>query len=233
MNVRSLRDRGIHAFADYLRELRKVGETPVPRNLLTGEQSSEALSRAAPIRNVEFADAMAAARYLNDVLASLSEDDLQSSGVWTWLALFYFDQLCPANQNGLRKPKADERYILSQDGRKRYRHLLEGPYRMVRMHGDRARVMLRHPVHIHSDLSEQLSSRQEIATNAALIEAADILYYDVDADRPKRGVTDRDRGGTVRRLVAVSQQFDRTYDIYSLSGEELVGLLPEEFQRWL
>src|SRR5690606_37507068 len=130
---------------------------------------SAALSARVMVDDITLADSLEAAEYLIDRLGPLSESELQESGVWTWLALFYFGQLCPVGRSGIRTPKADERYILSEDRRKRYRHLLEGHYRSVRMHGRRARVMLRHPLHVHSDMSEQLTSRQEIATNTALI----------------------------------------------------------------
>jgi hypothetical protein len=36
----------------------------------------------------------------------------------------------------------------------------------------------------------------------------------------------------VRRLVAVIQQFDLTYDLYAMTADQILTLLPPEFDRW-
>ena len=39
--------------------------------------------------------------------------------------------------------------------------------------------------------------------------------------------------GSLYRFVGVIQQLDVTYDLYSMSGTEIVSLLPAEFHHWL
>jgi len=36
----------------------------------------------------------------------------------------------------------------------------------------------------------------------------------------------------LRRFVDVLQQLDVNYDLYSMSAEAIVGLLPDEFDKW-
>jgi hypothetical protein len=38
--------------------------------------------------------------------------------------------------------------------------------------------------------------------------------------------------GTLLRFINIIQQLDLTYDLYSLGGEEILALLPPEFDKW-
>ncbi|MFO7599969.1 MAG: hypothetical protein R6X27_09205 [Candidatus Desulfacyla sp.] len=38
--------------------------------------------------------------------------------------------------------------------------------------------------------------------------------------------------GTLYRFIDVVQQLDLTYDLYSMTGEQILQLLPNEFDRW-
>jgi hypothetical protein len=38
--------------------------------------------------------------------------------------------------------------------------------------------------------------------------------------------------GSLYRFVDVIQQLDVTYDLYSISGPEIISLLPGEFNHW-
>ena len=84
-------------------------------------------------------------------------------------------------------------------------------------------------------LQQQLASRMQVVSNHSLVEVVDRLYYDSAPNgtgRPKRGALTRTRPGNLRRLVAVIQQFDLTYDLYAMSPDEILDLLPDEFTRW-
>jgi hypothetical protein len=128
------------------------------------------------------------------------------------------------------------RHVLSTSAQKYYRHLLAGPYRLLQLHGKHARVFLHGEVPVHGDFSEQLTSRMQFISNHSLIEVIDQLYYDPESNgegRPKKGALTRTRPGNLRRFVAVMQQFELTYDMYSMTSGQIVELLPEEFHKWL
>ena len=160
----------------------------------------------------------------------MSSDD---TGIWSWLALFYFDQLSPLDGEGQRRPREDYHYIPSTDsGWHRDRHLLAGPYKLFAMHRERARLLLHPPVHQHGAFVYQLGARRDLVTNKGLIEAIDLLYWDVRRKAPKRGATTETRPGNLRRLITVVQQLDFNWDLYGMRAEEILRLLPSEFDGW-
>ncbi|HVT02104.1 MAG TPA: hypothetical protein VHL58_01875, partial [Thermoanaerobaculia bacterium] len=65
-----------------------------------------------------------------------------------------------------------------------------------------------------------------------LIEAVHLLYWDEARKRPKRGATTSSRAGNLRRLITVLQQLDFNYDLYGMRADEILALLPREFDTW-
>ena len=82
---------------------------------------------------------------------------------------------------------------------------------------------------------EQVASRQEYISCHPVLETLDRLYYVEEGGlgRIKRGATDRTRDGSLRRFVAFLQQIDATYNLYGLTCEKILDLLPPEFDDWL
>ncbi len=234
--VRKLTKSGIASFTEYLKRLANGDAVDPPVHLLTDPESSEALLGSAEVEAVTLETKLAAANYLQRQLATLDRAEVDNNvGLWTWLSLFYFDQVCPALTRGKREPGEIARYILSHHAQKYYRHLLAGPLRLLQIHEEYARVFLYGPLPKHGDFSEQLASRAQIISNRSLIAAVYQLYFDPASDgegRPKRGALTRTRAGNVRRLVTVIQQFDLTYDMYAMTKQQILNLLPGEFDSW-
>jgi hypothetical protein len=179
---------------------------------------------------------MEAAAYLDPILGSCGVADVEHDcGLWAWLALFYFDALCPVRRNNRREPGQIARWIPEVNNYLRYyRHLLAGPYRIYRAHRDdpqRARALLCGPVSNPGEVVEQFASRQELVTNPTVVECLARLYYDPAAGRLRRG-SGGSTEGSARRLADVLGQFDVTWDLRALGVERLVCLLPGEFDRF-
>jgi len=235
--VRQFTDVGIQRFSEFLMSLRAETPIPLPLELLTDETCTAEIAGDASLERKQFATKYEAGAYLVEQLRGLPRVEVdENSGLWNWLTLYYFDQVCPADQNGVRHPRQDALYLMptgTRDYRRRYRHLLASAYDLVRRHGDNAGVLLSGSISVHSDIEEQLVSRLEIVQNDGLIGAAKRLYFDEGSTKLKRGVTNRMRPGTVRRLVAISQQLDLTYDLLGMNDDEIIALLPAEFRPWL
>lgn len=232
---RKLNDEGIRLFAEYLAD-GAIGATPV--HLLTDPSTSDTLPAAAYPAQKEFSDRFEFGVYLNELLKGL--DPVQISrdrGLWTALALYWFDNICPPGKNGERKVDREYRYILSGHYNTYYRHLVRSPWQCVRDHGENARFMLirprdvDHPLAIHGEILEQIGGRQRLFGSKAIVRAANAMYLDAKTGRPRKGVSGN-REGSALRFGKVVRQFDLTFDPDTMSVEEFIDILPKEFSKW-
>lgn len=230
--LRSLNARGIEEFRGFLQQIRDGAEFRANPAILYIDDYSPRVSRSIEIEPRTFGSKFEAAEYFNAVLSELPSG-VDETELWSWLALFYFDQLSPVDAAGKRRPREDYHYIPSTDsGWHRDRHLLAGPYKLFAMHRDNARLLLHPPVHQHGTFIYDLGFRRDLITNRGLIEAVDRLYWDPRRNAPKRGATSTSRPGNLRRLITVVLQLDFNYDLYGMRADEILALLPPEFDGW-
>lgn len=233
IELRCLTESGRSLFTEYLQRIKIGSSEPPPQDELTHESYSTGFSPVVEVNeNLVFSTRYELGEYLNEIFNRIDRNNLLSNcGIWDWLALLWFDKICPENQ-GRRNVRETARYIVSRDRTDYYRHLILCAWDLYSLHGTYSRLFLKCPPYIHNDWTEQLASRQDIITNKGLIETADRLYWDNNRGRPKRGATDRNRQGNVRRLVRVIAQLDLTYDLHAMSADKILLLLPEEFDVW-
>ena len=236
MKLHRFNQDGIAEFATYRARLTLEPNLPPPMQTLEDPALSEEIAGGIEVPKRSFATRLEAGRFLNELLEhsgiALPERD---RGLWTWLTLFYFDEVCPADGNGNRDPQDEARLMPLLDNHQRfYRHLLLGPFLIVRAHRDnpeRAIAMLCNPLWKPGEIVEQLASRKELVTNRGVIELATRLYYDKEKKSFKRGAGSSVKGAA-RRLAALLNQLDLTFYLYGMSADELLALLPKEFDRF-
>ena len=158
-------------------------------------------------------------------------------GLWSWLAAFYFEQLCPRDEEGNRTMRKEYVYALSES-RIYYRHLVRTPWFLVKTHGDCCRFLLiardgdPAPLSRQSYLLDQLAARQFVISSPSLIGVAARLYSDARTGQPTRGAGAKG-SGSPRRLALIANQLSLTYDIHDMPVDRLLKILPEEFgARW-
>jgi len=106
--VRQLAQEGIDAFRDYIDATRR-GENrgPTPSHLLYGSPYSESLRQQVEIERGKFTTKYEAAVYFNRVFNNLDQEEISyNAGLWSWLSLYYLDELSQLNANGARKLKS-------------------------------------------------------------------------------------------------------------------------------
>jgi hypothetical protein len=232
--VRALTPAGIERFRAYLAALRNAAREPPPWTLLEDPQTSTALSTEAEIERQQFGSRWGAGEYLWRQLAPLPAEEIEGNrGLWAWLALYYFDQVCPMRATATRKPGQDYRHVPDFGYRYRYRHLLYGPYTVYRRHRGYAILVLSGPLHVEQQVYQEITSRTDLIASHGVLEALNALYLDRARGLPKRNAqTPSLQPGTLRRFVRVLQQLDVTYDVYGMSGQAILDLLPAEFDAW-
>ncbi|HEX6159036.1 MAG TPA: hypothetical protein VF111_02650 [Thermoanaerobaculia bacterium] len=190
--LRSLNARGIEEFRGFLQQIRNGAEFRANPAILYVDEYTTRVPRTIEIEQRTFRSKFEAAEYLAGVLSPLPASG-EDVGLWSWLALFYFDQLSPLDGNGKRLPREDYHYIPSHSGWHKDRHLLAGPHKLFALHRQHARLLLHPPVHQHGAFIYDLGFRRDLITNKGLIEAVDLLYWDEKRNAPKRGATTTSR----------------------------------------
>jgi hypothetical protein len=235
MKIHRLLEPGLEAMATFLDDLRAGSTRALPAELLTESEFVAPVGIEKEIGKKRFGSRLQFASYIDDKIPEEGSDVRTDKGFWAWLTLVYFDEVCPADSEGRRKPLQQARYIPEPaDYRTYYRHLLAGPWRIYRAHRDNpAAVMavLCGALNVPGEVVEQLASRQELVTSRAVMETVTSLYFDAAKGKLKRG-SGRYRKGGARRLADVLLQFDRTYDFHVLGTEGLLKLLPSEFNEF-
>lgn len=234
ISIRRFNDEGFAEFERIINEIRNGNLNKVPDTVLFSNEFSEAYE---PILNIE------AVTFLNKkelIPYLVSELNLRNSkhlyfdkGLWTWLAALFFNNICPEDGNGKRKVNESAFYILKdpKNYTKYYRHLLAYPCRLYSELGDSSKIFLIGSFQKRGEITEQFGAYQEIALNKGILDAANILYWDESTGNLKRGAAGKG-AGSARRLVRIIRQYQMTYDLNSMSGNEIVSLLPAEFSRW-
>lgn len=236
MELRRLNESGLAEFREQLLTMKSDPKREPPWHLLDDTRFTAPSAVVTDVERKVFTTRMEAAVAMNGLLGDRPPPGTdRDTGLWSWLALFHFDSICPPGEEGRRKVGAAHRYILEGANHKTYyRHLLLGPYLIFRAHRDepeRAIVLLCQPPDAPGDIVEQLASRQEIVTNPVMMRVATELYYDRATGSPKRGASSKNRG-SARRLAEVTDQFDVTWDLFGVPWHSLLAKLPVEFDRF-
>lgn len=233
--LRKLNDKGLATFAAWIAD---GAEGTAPVALLLDPETSDKLPVSILPARHEFKDRLEFGAYLVDLLKGLDAHVIsRDTGLWSALALIWFDLLCPPGKDGVRKVDKGYRYILSGSFQTYYRHLVRSPWQLYRDHGENARFMLirprevPHPLSIHGEILEQFGGRQRVMGSKPIIRAANHMYIDQATGKPRKGVAGAGPGAALR-FGKVVRQLDLTFDPEMMSPEEFIAVLPKEFSKW-
>jgi hypothetical protein len=106
MNIRRFNQAGVDQFTAYLNALRQDGKTPPPPELIDDPRFSELVEPAIEVHNRELRTKFIAGEYLHNLLLPVPISRLRTDvRMWSWLAFWFFDQLCPPDLHFPRKPE--------------------------------------------------------------------------------------------------------------------------------
>ncbi len=233
MKIRKLNKAGIKEFECFITNLRNGGKQNIPDHLMTDPSTSEPLGWDLELEKGEFANRYELGVYL---VEQLKDKDAQKvigdSGFWSLLALFWFDQLCPLKADGSRKPSMVYNYILSENYNHRPRHAIFTTWQLVELYGEFSHYLLSRELPVRGELIEQLMARQYFLSCTGVMQAASTLYYDPELKTFKKGAAGRTSAGCVYRFVNWLQQLEINYDLFSINSDDLISLMPKEFDRF-
>jgi hypothetical protein len=238
--VRKLTDEGSRLFREFVERVKKGSTEPPPWHLLTDDVVSMSSDFEAVIDVHPFGSRAEFGSYLVGRFAHVERRRLsRDAGLWNWLALRYFDQLCPSTLSGARKVLAPGHYVL--EGRfahnRYYRHLVRAAWYAISLHGDDGAILLTSAgratpgIGQWGELSEQLAGYQDILGSRTAILVAKALFLDTEGNTV-RGAASPDGPGSVRRLSTVFRQLAMTHDLRTAAPEQVVEMLPDEFANF-
>ena len=233
--VRQLTDVGIQHAREFLASVRTDpdADPQPPDELLFDGVHTARLPGGPDVRWREFATRRDAAEYLQPLLAPIQHQIADHAGFWSWLGMYYFNQTAPRIQAGaLNLSPLDETFVVhhgdQQSYQRRYRHYLWSAWRLQQQHGESAAFLLDQPLTSFGEIADRVFSYSRIFNSHGVVQLILSLY--TDAGRQKRDFA-RSRGG-LRHLIRVLDQLERTYDVYGMTAEALLDILPPEFDAW-
>ena len=236
--VRQLTRAGMDAFRDYIQASRRGDAVTPPYHLLDESPYSESLIQRAKIEKNRFYTKYEAATYLAGVFADLDQGEISyNGGLWSWVSLYYLEELLETKVLEKSRLSVPENYILevkrgNLNWRKYIYHLLATPFYLYRRHGEEAKMLLAGPIGSRMELTFEIGARPQFARSREFIRLVNRLYSD-GCGNMKRGTSSKKRPGSVYRLIKIFQQLELTYDIFDMSCEKMIELLPPEFDEWL
>lgn len=236
MKIRTLTQQGTAKYEQWLAS-RRVGEMP-PSSLRDGVDDTAAAFDVEIDPDRSYLSRYEFAEYMAKVLCGVDTRDLFShtrDGVWNWITVVYFSQFG-------KKVSMPWHYAIKRRGHAgslAYRHIARTSVEMHMRHLEYSLVMLNGDLSTWGDMSEQLTSRQNVSHHRGYIKAANSLYMENGKLRrgaagrvpPKAKRKDGDRrgkGGAARLALAV-RRLCRTYDTHDLETAQMIDLLPKEF----
>ncbi len=234
ISIRIFNEEGLNEFERIINEIRNNTVQGIPDELLFDEKYSIVHEPIINIEKVGYKNKDELVPCIVEALNLRANKHLYfDKGLWSWLTALFFDNICPVDGNGKRKVKETAFYVLRdpKNYTKFYRHLLAYPCRIFAELDDSSKIFLIGNFSKRGEITEQFGAYQEIALNKGILDAANILYWDDTAKNLKRGAAGKG-GGSARRLVRIIRQYQLTYDLNSMKGNQIVNLLPSEFSKW-
>lgn len=233
MIARTFTDDGLREFRVWLAAARRDATLELP-GILEDDRLAKILDPSVVVEPVRLPTKRDAASYLRRALAPLPEDDVaKDAGLWTWLSLFFFDEVCP-RRDGRRRVRNDYYYVFEPDNpRHYYRHLLFVSWNVQRLARGHDRLFLDTPLWRLDQASEKVMSKLYLTRIPCIFEVIDRLYWDPERGRVRAGVLNPwpgSPGDLTNRLPLRIRQLEKTYDLVSLDADRLLELLGDEFR---
>ena len=203
----------------------------VPHGLLFEPPFSVEVPNAPNVLSQPFESRRDAAAYFTPLLASARSHWIDHYGMWSWLGMYFLRDNVRVHDNRVRLFDRDESYVIFSDerqsDRRRYLHYLWSAWQLAEVHPD-AQYILDRPLMDQSDIVDRVFSYPRLFNSVAVVQLI-LRLYTAGADaKPRHG---RSRGG-LRHLIRVLDQLERTHDIYGMTLDQLLRILPPDFDPW-
>ena len=251
IKIRALNKSGIDKFHELI-NVRRAGKDYGINQILSNPSYHESTPFKSEIDpKLKFEDRLELAKYLVDILKEFDhyEDEYgivnkdeygNTAGLWSWLALVYFDQL-------FKPGKENQRYVYMPHIRTNYRHSVFTTFKTYKRFKEDSRVFFSSKIDTWGQMAESALSRDYLMNSEVAVKLINKLYADPEnngiaksgaSTKPsslilKSGKLSKAGYGGIERFVRIIQRLKLTYHIQSLSSEEILDLMGNEFKKWV
>lgn len=224
---------GVDAALEFLtnaREAERVAAEGPPDDLLFGSAYSTSFVPEVTVERRALRTRRDAAEHIGPRIKAVKREIVDDLRAWSWLGMYHFVDITSVAGSGRVSP-LDGAFVLRSSSRavqRSYRHYLWGAWRLYEQHGEGAAFLLDEPLTSWSDLAERAFGSIRVFNSPGVLPLM-LHLYTRDGNR-KRGYSQSPGG--VRHLLRVLDQLERTYDVYGMSPEALLEILPEPFRQW-
>src|SRR5690349_21789373 len=112
MKLRRFNPDGIAEFVGYRASLAVDPTLPPPFDMLEDPALTEAIPGDVDVPNRNFTNRLEAGQFLNEIVDTARvRTPERDAGFWSWLTLFYFNEVCPEDGHGRRYPQDEARLV--------------------------------------------------------------------------------------------------------------------------
>lgn len=232
--ARRLTQDGINRAREWLRVVRTEPTHPldVPADLLNEGPWSSSMVGAPEVKHQNLRTRRDAADYLVLLQPRLNEQFVDDWGFWSWMGMFHFADIVPDASRRARLSPETETFVvaLQSEGLRRpeYRNYLWTSWRLMETFGREVPYLLDRDVMDLDRISRQIVNSPRIFNSVGVAGLILLLY--TDEGTAKQGHTSGP--GCLEHLLGVLPQLERTYDVYGMTTEALLDILPKDFDVW-
>lgn len=237
MKAREFTARGIARARRFLDEVRKnpTGPKTPPQDLLRGPEYTRPFRGDLVVdsRWHAFSTRREIGEYLAPRLDPVRARIAGRTSFWSWLGIFHFEDTVRIVDGAARLSPLDETFVIdrmdTQNLRGMHRHYMRAAWQLYEVHGEDAAFLLdQHPT-ARGHIADQILQSQRVFNSVGVVPLILGLY--TEDGRVRRGF--QSRPGGLRHLLRVLNQLERTYDVYGMTPEALIRILPPEFAPWV
>ncbi len=170
--------------------------------------------------------------YLNPIIEKLTEfkDIRFDPGVWSWLGMFLLYETVPLNSNNFIdiNDTKHERFVVDIDRpRLLQHHYLWRSWWLLRVHPG-ADFLLDQRLVTRDRIARAIFDYPRIFNSTGVVDLILRLYT---TDKGIKSNINRGPGG-LDHLLRSLLQYGRIYDVYGMTADDLLCILPSEFLEW-
>lgn len=232
--ARALTPDGIRRAQEFVRAVHDDSSLPLtpPDDILFDARFSREIAAAPRVEHREITTRREAAEYIASLSPRLAQQSVDDWLLWSWLGLYHLPDVLHTDERRERMSTEAETFVVDTSQkdsvRNHYRHYLWTSWRLYETFGEGVAFLLDRDVMEIGQLARRITNSPRIFNSVGV--APLILRLYTRGKHAKRGI--RNKPGGLGHLLRVLPQLELTHDVYGMSPDALLRILPPEFQEW-